>query len=104
MEAYFTSVVSENDIRTVKVHKTVLPPLYLQMPGHSVTIVGLEKRRDRGRNLLVFDPMYKTATALINLIGRTDIGSPHPMAIDSCRRGTDKLQRHKAFELLKYVI
>lgn len=100
VEAYFKASLSKSNGDKIKVHRTVLPPLYLQMPGHSVTIVGIERCRDGSRNLIVLDPMYKTAPALVNLIGRIDIKTPHPMAIDSCRRGTKSLQRHSSFELL----
>ncbi|CAK7240472.1 MAG: hypothetical protein STHCBS139747_001914 [Sporothrix thermara] len=39
-----------------KVRTTTLPPIYWQHPGHSLTIVGIEKTTEGETNLLVFDP------------------------------------------------
>ncbi|KAF2095198.1 DUF1671-domain-containing protein [Rhizodiscina lignyota] len=102
VESYFTSAVpdQEEDKKT-KVHRTGLPPIYLQRPQHSLTIVGLEKRRNGSRNLVVFDPMYKTTPALVKLLGRSDISLPHSMAMESCRRWPKNLARYDSFEIFK---
>jgi len=41
-----------------KVFQTQLPPIYLQRPGHSLTIIGYEMRTNGSSNLLVFDPAF----------------------------------------------
>jgi hypothetical protein len=72
IETYFAqAAVSDGS----NVYKTLLPPIYLQQPGHSITIIGFERRRDGRCNLMVFDPMYSTSPAMHKLIGRKDIKS-----------------------------
>lgn len=82
------------------VYKTLLPPIYLQQPGHSITIVGFERRRDGSCNLMVFDPMYSTSPAMHKLIGRKDIKSPRPEVLYAYRRPAKQLKKHAAFEIL----
>ncbi|EEP79190.1 predicted protein [Uncinocarpus reesii 1704] len=86
-----------------KVLKTDLPPIYFQHPGHSLTIVGFELRKDGSTNLLVFDPMFKTSPAIQRLIG-TRVSCPNPERIlRAHRRGTHYLRRYKEFEILKLL-
>lgn len=42
-----------------KIQLTSRPPIFLQRPKHSVTIVGLEKIKNGKRRLLVFDPAWQ---------------------------------------------
>jgi hypothetical protein len=83
-----------------KVYKTLLPPIYLQQPGHSMTIVGFERRQDGSSNLVVFDPSYSTSPAMHKLLGRKNISSARPEAMHSYRRGAMQLKKHAAFEIL----
>ncbi|KAI8633122.1 DUF1671-domain-containing protein [Xylariaceae sp. FL1651] len=56
-----------------KVRCTDLPPVYFQHRGHSLTIVGLERRVSGALELLVFDPMFHDPagiTRLVGLVGR----------------------------------
>lgn len=107
VEAYFSSDASDaansREQNAKNVHHTSMPPIYLQQHGHSMTIVGLEKLRDGARNLLVFDPMYNPAPALVKLSKQSRIAHSHPTAMDGCRRGRKQLQRHQGFELFKSV-
>ncbi|KAJ9300304.1 hypothetical protein DTO271G3_2421 [Paecilomyces variotii] len=85
-----------------KVLKTDLPPIYLQHPGHSLTIIGFEVREDGTANLLVFDPMFRTSPAIQKLIGTTVRPSVNPARLmRAYRRGTSYLRKFKAFETLK---
>ncbi|KAL1886361.1 hypothetical protein Plec18167_000291 [Paecilomyces lecythidis] len=87
-----------------KVLKTDLPPIYLQHPGHSLTIIGFEVREDGSANLLVFDPMFRTSPAIEKLIGTTVRPSANPARLmRAYRRGTSYLRKFKAFEILKLV-
>jgi len=52
------TATSHQGIQGTTVYRTQQPPIYLQAPGHSVTVVGLEILKDGARNLLVFDPSY----------------------------------------------
>ncbi|KAJ9211534.1 hypothetical protein DTO166G4_6814 [Paecilomyces variotii] len=85
-----------------KVLKTDLPPIYLQHPGHSLTIIGFEVREDGTANLLVFDPMFRTSPAIQRLIGTSVRPSANPARLmRAYRRGTSYLRKFKAFETLK---
>ncbi|KKY29237.1 hypothetical protein UCRPC4_g00027 [Phaeomoniella chlamydospora] len=87
-----------------KIHMTSKPPIYLQHQGHSMTIVGIEMRREpRALNLIVFDPMYKVSPALQRLKEREcqwRVLDPAKL-IKAYRRGVHYLSRYKEFELLK---
>ncbi|KAH6622172.1 peptidase family C78-domain-containing protein [Boeremia exigua] len=82
------------------VHKTLLPPIYLQRPGHSLTIVGFERRSDSYCNLVVLDPVYATSPAMHKLIGRKNIKSARPEVMHAYRRGPSHLRKFAAFEIL----
>lgn len=105
VEAYFRSDEScaekGQDDHSDRVHRTCMAPIYLQQHGHSMTIVGLERRRDGSRNLVVFDPMYKPSPALVKLLGQKKLTNSHPIAMNGCRRGKDQLKRHDCFELFR---
>ncbi|KAF3046170.1 hypothetical protein E8E11_004006 [Didymella keratinophila] len=82
------------------VHKTLLPPIYLQRPGHSLTIVGFERRSESYCNLVVLDPVYATSPAMHKLIGRKNIKSSRPEVMHAYRRGPAHLRKFAAFEIL----
>jgi hypothetical protein len=104
-----------------KVRCTDLPPIYFQHQGHSMTIVGLERRTSGALELLVFDPMFHGPTGiklLVELLGRGSSaanGSPKEnkknlayrnpdRALKMYRRGHKYLKRYHEFEMLKYVM
>jgi hypothetical protein len=82
------------------VYKTLLSPIYLQQPGHSITIVGFERHRNGSCNLVVFDPMYSTSPAMHKLLGRKNIQTARPEVLHAYRRGSRQLKKHAAFEIL----
>lgn len=105
-----------------KVCRTSLPPLYFQHPGrclknslpfwrftkrllgHSMTIIGLERRKNGSSSLLVLDPMFKPSQGIVRLIG-TRFQTNHPeQLMKAYRRGDSYLSRYKKFELLRYYI
>lgn len=105
---------------TDKIRCTNLPPIYFQHRGHSLTIVGLEKRASGSLKLLVFDPMFHDPEGVLRLAGRVgrhgstkeDKNSKTRNAImhrspDSAlklyRRGNNYLRKYHEFELLRYV-
>lgn len=100
IERYFSqAAVSDGS----NVYKTLLPPVYLQQPGHSITIVGFERRRDGSCNLMIFDPMYSTSPAMHRLIGRKSIRTPRPEVLYAYRRIGKQLRKHASFEVLMWV-
>ncbi|KAI0540957.1 peptidase family C78-domain-containing protein [Xylaria digitata] len=100
-----------------KVRCTELPPIYFQHRGHSLTIVGLEKRASGSLKLLVFDPMFHDPDGVIRLAGRAGhYGGAakddrhrirHLMhrnpdgALRLYRRGNNYLKKYHEFELLR---
>lgn len=97
VERYFSqAAISDGS----NVYKTLLPPIYLQQPGHSITIIGFERRRDGSCNLMTFDPMYNTSPAMHRLIGRKNIRTARPEVLYAYRRVAKQLKKHAAFEIL----
>lgn len=86
------------------VYKTLLPPIYLQQPGHSLTIVGFERRKDGSCNLMTFDPMFHTSPSMYRLIGRKNIRTHRPEVMHAYRKTARQLRKHAAFEILMYVV
>lgn len=97
VEQYFETAALDG---VAKVYRTLLPPIYLQRPGHSLTIVGLELLADGGKNLVVLDPMFESSPGMGRLLGRRDISKPRPRAMEMYRRERGRLGRHKDFEVL----
>ena len=104
IEQYF--LLSENCTQatsSMKVMVTILPPIFLQRPGHSMTIVGLVFLRDGSRELLVFDPAYAPPLNLTNLacdLAKIDRKLHLPQLY--CR-GKRYLKKYTAFETLRLI-
>jgi hypothetical protein len=98
IESYFSQAAIKAD--NTNVYKTLLPPIYLQQPGHSITIVGFERRKDGASNLVVLDPMYHTSPAMHALLGRRHIKTPRPEVLQAYRRGARQLGKYAAYEVL----
>ncbi|OAA64623.1 DUF1671 domain containing protein [Niveomyces insectorum RCEF 264] len=85
-----------------KVRATTLPPIFWQHPGHSLTIVGIEKTKTGQTNLLVFDPILRNGLSVVRLVGRRHFEHHFPDALlRGYRRGPRYLARFEAFEILK---
>ena len=99
---YFESAVVDP---TAKVHATNLPPIYFQHIGHSLTIIGIERQKAGGINLLVFDPMFHDANPLSKLVGKKfkAQGRDTEKLLRPYRRGNHYLKKFREFEILKYV-
>ncbi|KAG0170699.1 hypothetical protein DFQ29_009152 [Apophysomyces sp. BC1021] len=61
IQSYFegASVTTSNGCAKDVAHMTDRPPLYLQYPGHSITVIGIELLKDKRRNLIIFDPQQR---------------------------------------------
>jgi len=81
-----------------KVHCTWLPPIFLQHPGHSLTIIGIETHHDRSRNLLVLDPGFKPSAAISKLLSST---SPRPSTPWDSPRRANSSSRSSASESMR---
>ncbi|KAI9746435.1 MAG: hypothetical protein M1818_000148 [Claussenomyces sp. TS43310] len=97
VEHYFVSGCVDND---KKVRETNLPPLYFQHRGHSMTIIGFEKQRNGAVNLLVFDPMFRDASAVTKLVDQTFKHKNPASPLRAYRRGSKYLAKYKEFEIL----
>lgn len=97
VERYFAQAAVKDGSN---VYKTHLPPIYLQQPGHSITIVGFERHKNGACNLIIFDPMHKTSPAMHRLIGRKNIKTSRPEVMYPYRRAAKQLRRYAAFEAL----
>ncbi|OJD39020.1 uncharacterized protein BKCO1_300083 [Diplodia corticola] len=101
VESYFREgTTGEQREKRLKVIKTHLPPIYLQQPGHSITIVGYERHKGGQRNILAFDPMFHTSPGMSKILGRRDIRTPRPEVLQAYRRGDRQLKRHRDYELI----
>ncbi|KAG9952377.1 DUF1671-domain-containing protein, partial [Aureobasidium melanogenum] len=103
VENYF-SHGAEEPISNSKVHKTHRPPLFFQQPGHSMTIVGIERYSNGSRSLLVFDPSFEPPKQLADLVTRSSSATiPAKIAsrlLRPYRRGAVQLARYDEFEIL----
>lgn len=98
VEAYFSS--SGIADATSKVHRTSLGPIYLQRPRHSLTIVGIQRRHDGSRALIVFDPAYSPPKALVNAI-KVKVETKKPDSVlKAYLRKERYLRRYRGFETI----
>lgn len=84
-----------------KVFRTSLPPIYFQHPGHSMTIVGFERRNNGSCNLLVLDPMFKPSPGVSRFIGVQFRTAAPEKLLKAYRRGSSYLRKYSTFEILK---
>ncbi|OBT65994.1 hypothetical protein VE03_03195 [Pseudogymnoascus sp. 23342-1-I1] len=99
VEEYFRAGCLDS---TSKIRRTQLPSIYFQHPGHSMTIVGFEKKLDGSKCLLVFDPMFHDAPDVVKLIGKETFSVKNPAEyLRAYRRNMKYLRRYRAFEVLR---
>ncbi|KAF3002801.1 hypothetical protein E8E14_002913 [Neopestalotiopsis sp. 37M] len=99
IESYFEQ--DEYDLSD-KVRRTRLPPIYFQHRGHSMTIVGFEKKTNGSKQLIVFDPMFHDSDAVMKLRGmRHSRTSSVNSLLKQYRRGSRYLGKYTEFEILK---
>ncbi|KAL1302551.1 hypothetical protein AAFC00_002933 [Neodothiora populina] len=101
VESYF----QEHCTKTGRITITNRAPLYLQQPGHSLTIIGLERRKDGSRNLLVFDPGFAPSNTILGFIGKQNIhqrlsGRDIDMLMRVYRRGDRELQKYDCLQTI----
>ena len=99
IEAYFISALETAKTHGTS-HITLLPPVYFQRFGHSMTIVGLERKRDGSRNLIMFDPSFATSAPMGRLLaGRQAHALPETL-LKPYRRSDHGLSRWEEFEII----
>ena len=83
------------------VAQTDASPIFLQRPGHSLTIVGIERRKDGSRRLLCFDPAWQPPSMMQQLRLPTTLSSLSRRCILQMYRKKERyLKRYHAFETL----
>jgi hypothetical protein len=100
VESYFRDAAVDDGS---KVKCTLKPPIYFQRPGHSLTIVGVEKMKDGKRNLLVFDPMYQVPAAMLAYIEKGRARETNAKLLRLYRRSQNRLYNYADFEATTYV-
>jgi hypothetical protein len=83
-----------------RIHQTKLPPVFLQRPGHSITIVGIERLRKGKCRLLVFDPAYRPPAVLRERAEASPSLATAWLILWRYRRDEAYLKRYKSFEIL----
>lgn len=67
-----------------------------------MTIVGVERKRDGSKNLIVFDPMFHDASNVMRLVDAPRFLHKAPSdVLKAYRRGTKYLKKYNEFEILK---
>lgn len=99
VEAYFISDL-ENARQNQTSLTTSLPPIYFQRFGHSMTIVGLERKADGVRNLLLFDPSYQTSGAMHRVLANKAVKVGIEQLLRPYRRSEFGLSRWDEFEVI----
>ncbi|OTB05787.1 hypothetical protein M426DRAFT_319470 [Hypoxylon sp. CI-4A] len=103
VELYFSSSLNLTaEDRMAKVRRTTRAPIYLQYDGHSLTIIGLERKLNGRRKLLVFNPAKDDPQSVKNRLGQQGVeGVPVEETLNKhYRRGSRQLQKLARFDLL----
>lgn len=102
VEAYFLGGGARADGAVARGSAVVtqLPPIYLQRAGHSMTIVGLERRADGRRSLMVFDPSFETSETMMRLVEGRSVRARPETLLQAYRKGEDRLAEWREYEIL----
>jgi hypothetical protein len=81
--------------------KNQCPPLFLQRPGHSLMVVGIEILRSGERRLLTFDPQWRPPSVMAEKLRAQEcVGLRRTLLLRRYRKSTRYLKRFNSFELL----
>ena len=67
-----------------------------------MTIIGIEKQKQGGYNLLVFDPVFHDAKRVTKHVGRKFDHKHADDLLKPYRRGAKHLKKYRQFEILRY--
>jgi zinc finger-containing ubiquitin peptidase 1 len=99
IEAYFMSALDSARQHGTS-HITSMPPIYFQRFGHSMTIVGLERKKDGSRNVILFDPSFATSAGMGRLLARRKAFTHPNTLLQAYRRSEVNLSRWDEFEII----
>lgn len=101
---YFSSSDSSPASTKSRVHRTQKAPIYLQRPGHSFTIIGIEENTDYKRRLLAFDPAWAAPSVMRAVNPLSDSLAASLLArkwiLQQYRKPQRYLRRFDAFETI----
>jgi hypothetical protein len=102
VEEHFRTSSDTTTVMGTKIRRTTMPPMYLQRPRHSLTIVGIELHTNGQRNLLVLDPGYRPSPRMIRAAQAAENGSDFDkrISLTPYRKGRWQLGGYKQFETL----
>ena len=105
IEDYFKGAAEEGQLTSTgaTVYKTHLAPIYLQRPGHSMTVVGIERHKNGSRTLLVLDPMFNVPEGVKTHLGvrRPNIStSKLQKLLHPFRRDVVNFSKYVQFEMI----
>lgn len=99
VEAYFMSGLSCSKA-VGSSRMTKLPAVYFQRRGHSMTCVGLERKVDGSRNLLVFDPSWSTTEPMRRMLAGGNVRVKSEIMLKPYRKSEESLGKWAEFELV----
>ena len=99
VEAYFMSGL-DGAKHHHNSHITQLAPMYFQRSGHSMTIIGLERKKDGSRNLLLYDPSFGTSDGMNRLLAARRMTAAPEALLKAYRKSDHTLARWNEFELI----
>ncbi|KAH0376086.1 hypothetical protein KCU92_g9931, partial [Aureobasidium melanogenum] len=102
-EAYFSTSFAQSvaTSESQHVHLTEKPPIFLQRPSHSLTIVGLIRFRSGKRKLLTFDPAWQPPSLIrIPLSEKQHRDWKMKWLLKRYTKSERYLKRYSAFETL----
>lgn len=99
VEAFYLSGIETAKTRGTS-HTTELAPIYLQRRGHSMVIIGLERKKNGSRNLMIFDSSFATSSSIKKLINGQPIRASPEALLKTYRRPETSLMRWEEFEVL----
>lgn len=106
VEGYFSADVGKETIAAGStVRLTSRHPIFLQRPGHSITIVGLERSVHGRRRILAFDPAWQPPSQIsqsgrLSIVDtkRTGRGLRRTLLLGNYRKPSRYLRRFSSFE------
>jgi hypothetical protein len=66
-----------------------------------MTIIGFEKKKDGTANILVFDPMFRGSSDVVQLFGRNSSHKNPAMLLKAYQKSMRYLRRYNEFEVLR---
>lgn len=107
VEAYFANPAGDANAsgrNPAKTHTCAQPPIFMQRPRHSLTIVGLEKAKNGKRRLIVFDPAWKPPVVMRSTdalpMSVVESSWSRKLVLSAYRKSRRYLRRFDSFETL----